>query len=293
MPAVASRSIAAQDRLGVGQPDIGHAVGREDDPVDAVLGERLAGQLVAEAQTGLQVRGATGLELLDDAEDLIGIGRRGRPEQDAAVVAEGDDGDRVAPIESVDQQAQGILDEFESTLPFHGPRGVDDERERRRLAGAVAHVARLQTDAQQDFVGRAERCGAAVGQDRERVVVRAPVALGKGVDPFLDAHARRIGPIAIIDIALRDRVARRVDVEGERRDLVLVRIDVRVDAWILVGHAAVGCRGRLRPRCGGGLVMTGCGWMPPGPGRWPRSKWLHRNRRPRWPARPRTGVTCA
>ena len=40
-------------------------------------------------------------------------------------------------------------------------------------AGAVAHVACLQADAQQDLVAVGERGRAAVGEDRERVVVAA------------------------------------------------------------------------------------------------------------------------
>jgi hypothetical protein len=50
------------------------------------------------------------------------------------------------------------------------------------------------------------------------------IALVEGVDPFLDADARRVGQVAIGDEPLGDRVARGVDVHRERRDLVLVRV---------------------------------------------------------------------
>ena len=78
MPAAASSRIAREDRVGVGQADVGDAVGGEHDPVDAVLGERLAGQVVAEPQARLEVRRAARLERVDGAEDLVVVGRRGR-----------------------------------------------------------------------------------------------------------------------------------------------------------------------------------------------------------------------
>ena len=57
----------AQDRFRVRQPDIRDAVRGEDDPIDAVLRERAAGEVVAEPQAGLEVRGAAGLQLVDHA----------------------------------------------------------------------------------------------------------------------------------------------------------------------------------------------------------------------------------
>ena len=67
-----------EDRFGVGQADVGDAVGGEHDPVDAVLGQGLAGEVVAEPQAGLEVRGAARPKLLDDPEDLVASGRPGR-----------------------------------------------------------------------------------------------------------------------------------------------------------------------------------------------------------------------
>ena len=158
-------------------------------------------------------------------------------------------------------------------------------------AGAVAHVACLQADAQQDLVRLGERGRAAVGEDRERVVVGAAVALVEGVDPLLDADAGRIGPIAVVDVALGDRVARGVDVEREGRDLVLVGIDVRVDAGVLVGDAAVRRRLRapatVRPSAGDARVRSDA-WAAP----LARRAGSAASRPPRWraTARDRSGV---
>ena len=70
----------------------------------------------------------------------------------------------------------------------------------------------------------------------------ASIALVEGVDPLLDPDARRIGSVAVVDVSLGDRVRGRVDVEGEGRDAVLVGIDERVDARVLVGHPRIGGR---------------------------------------------------
>ena len=85
----------AEDGVGVGQPDVGDAIRGEDDPIDpAVAEERLARQRIAEREAGLQVRRATGLELIDGPQDRGLVGRPGRRQDDARRVAEGDDRDR-------------------------------------------------------------------------------------------------------------------------------------------------------------------------------------------------------
>ena len=106
-------------------------------------------------------------------EDEARIGRPGRLEQDAGVVAEGDDGDAVVPAEAIDEQAQRLLDELEPAFAFHGAGRVDDEGEGRILAGPVADLAGLEPDAKEDLVRRGERGRATVGDDREGLVLRA------------------------------------------------------------------------------------------------------------------------
>ena len=96
---------------------------------------------------------------------------------------------------------------------------------------------------------------AAVDGDREGVVVGRAVALVEGVDPLLDPDAGGIRAVAVVDVALGDRVRGGVDVEGEGRDAVLVGVDERVDARVLVGDAVVG-RGRGRRR--GAVVGRWC-----------------------------------
>ena len=87
---------AAQDPVGVGEPDVGDAVRGEDDAVDAVLGQRPAGLLVAEPEAGLEVRRAARLELVDGAEDRAAVVRAvWTRSTSAGVVAEGDDRDAV------------------------------------------------------------------------------------------------------------------------------------------------------------------------------------------------------
>ena len=78
-------------------------------------------------------------------------------------------------------------------------------------------LARLEPDPQEHLVLGEERARAAVDVDRERVVFRRGVALVEVVDEFLDPDARRIGQVAVADVAPGDGVGGGVDVEAERR----------------------------------------------------------------------------
>ena len=112
-------------------------------------------------------------------------------------------------------------------------------------------VARLEADADEDLV-RSSVNG--VGPPSTEIAnASSPggaVALVEGVDPFLDPHAGRIRAVAVLDVALGDRVRRGVDVERERGDAVLARVHEGVDARVLVGHPVVGGRPRVRRRRG-------------------------------------------
>ena len=91
--------------------------------------QRLARQLVAEREAGLEVGRATRLELVDGGHDPVVVGRAGRWEHDARVIAERHDRDRIAPAEAADQLSQRVLDQLEPVLARHRAGGVDDERE--------------------------------------------------------------------------------------------------------------------------------------------------------------------
>ena len=160
MPGVGVAPDLRARSVGVGQADVGDAVRGQDDPVDAVLGERLAGELVAEAQAGLEVRRSAGVQPVDDASRIsVGVARTGRLKDHARVAAERHDGDRVVAAELVDQDPQRVLHELEPTPLLHRPRGVDDERQRGVGTRPIAHVTRGDADAQQDLVASVNGVG--------------------------------------------------------------------------------------------------------------------------------------
>ena len=99
----------------------------------------------------------------------------------------------------------------------------------------------------------------AVDVDAERGVVRRRIVLVERVDPLLRPDARRVGRVAVGDVALGDRVRGGVDVHRERRDPVLGRVGDRVGARILVGDPAVGARGRGGRRVRGLVMCRGRG----------------------------------
>ena len=240
---------------GVRRADVRDAVRGEDDPVDALVAELLTGHLVAQAQPGLGVRRALRLEGVDRVEDRAGVAGGGGFEEDPRLRPVDDDADRVVASQALHEETEGLLDEPEAVLAGHRARDVDDERERRIGTRPIGDLARLEPDPEQHLVLGQERAGAAVDVDRERVVLGRGVALVEVVDEFLDPDTRRVGQVAVADVAPGDGVGGRVDVEGERRFPVLVGVDERVDPRILVGDAVVWRGRRLFRRRQRGLVV--------------------------------------
>ena len=140
----------------------------------------------------------------------------------------------------------------------------------RVVARPIADVACLEADADKELVAFGEGRRAAVRDDGEGLVLGCGVALVERVDPFLDPHARRIGQVAVVDVALSDRVGGRVDVECEGRDLVLVWVDEGVRAGILVRDVGVRCRADGLSWSEARRVMLWIGWTGLGIRRCPR-----------------------
>ena len=260
IPICASRRDLGEDRLGVRVPDVRHAVGRDDHPVDPALGERLAGEPVAEPEPGLRVGGVLRLEFGDGAPDRGPVACPGRGEDDARFGREGDDRDPVGLAELVDEEAQRILDQLEPVIAGHRTRRVDDEGERCRRALAARDVAGLDPDPEEDLAAVPltgdEVGGPAVGEDPEDTLLGARVGHVEGVDPLLDANTLRGGEAPALDPCLRERVGGGVDVEGEGRQGVLAGVDVRVDPGSLE-EGRVGARLGALGGAGGRVRLAG------------------------------------
>ena len=254
----------AEDPGRVGQSDVGDAVRGKDDPVDPAVAEvGLAGKAVAEPETRLEVGRAAGLERVDGGQDGLLVGRARRWQDDAGVVTERDDRDRVALAEAVDQLPQRILDQLEAVAGAHRARGVDHEGQRGVRAGLLGRLARLDPDPEQDVALVGERGRGAIDRDREGRVLGSRIALVEGVDPLLDADAGRVRDVAVGDVPLGDRVRRGVDVHREGGQVVLAGIDRRVLARVDVGDAAIGRRLRLRRRSRPAVVLLVGAWTVP------------------------------
>ena len=74
----------------------------------------------------------------------------------------------------------------------------------------------------------------------ECLLLRGFVAVVEVVDELLDPHRLGFGQIAIHDEASSDSVGGRVNVHGEGREAVVLRIDERVDPIVLEEDQIIG-----------------------------------------------------
>src|SRR5690606_33281687 len=159
-------------------------------------------------------------------------GRR-RLEDDVRLAIERHDADGVAFAKLGDEKPKPILDELETILLAHGARRVDDEDERRGLSLRLLDVARAPGD-------REEPVGRLVREDaRPEIRLDAEIASFLGwreavvetVDELLRADRLRRGKNATLEeIRAGERVARRVDIEPERRLRITLGLDEGVVA---------------------------------------------------------------
>ena len=78
---------ASGELIRVDGADVGNPVTGENETIDAAFDKGSLGQRVGGFESGLQVRAATGSEIVDCGKNLTLIGRCGRPEQDRRVIA--------------------------------------------------------------------------------------------------------------------------------------------------------------------------------------------------------------
>jgi hypothetical protein len=186
---------ALDELLVAGQADVEVAVGREDDAVDAVLHEVLAGLRVGEGDAGAAVGRAAGLEALQRVADRLLLVAGGRREHEAGRAGVHDDRDAVLGVHVVDQAHEAVLEQRQLVLLGHRARHVDQEHEVARLADAERQHLALQADLH-ELVAVRPRARRDLGADRERPVVgRLRVVVVEVIDQLLDAHGRGGGSV--------------------------------------------------------------------------------------------------
>ncbi len=240
--------------VGIGQTPVGDAVRQQDDPVDALGVVGPVGLFVAEAEPGLDVGAALGLETPDGSHDVVLVAGLGGFEHQAGVVAEGDDRDRVVVVELVDQFDERALDQLETVIGVHRTRHVDHERQRCPGPVVVVDTQTLHPDPDDDVVvveGR--RC--AVDGETERIVGLV-VAVVEGVHVLLGAHRLGRRALAVAQPLAGHAERSGVDIECEGRQGIVVGVDERPDA--VVGEVAVDLAART------GRLDVGIGEAPIG-----------------------------
>ena len=174
-----------------GDADVEVAVGGEDDAVDAVLDEVLAGEIVGQLDTGGAVGRAAGVELLDGSVDGGLLVPRCRLQSEAAVPRVGDDRDAVLWTQGVDQHLHRGLDQRQAVGRHHRSGDIEQEREVARRCIALLDRLRAQPD-QRELVLRIPRaCGNFRGDRHRRVALRGGIVVLEVVDQLLNANRIR------------------------------------------------------------------------------------------------------
>ena len=158
-----------------------------------------------------------GGERIDGAANLLLLRSLGRPERDATVAGVGHDADRVLSGESVDEQAERFLDQWQPVRFIHGTGGVDEEHQVSRRHLFRIDLAGLHADAN-EVVGAVPRARAEFEVEGDGVVaLRLGVGVGEVVDELGEEHGVLDGQLMLVEEEAADVGVRRgVDVGGER-----------------------------------------------------------------------------
>ena len=172
----------------VGNADVEVAVGGEDDAVDALGDEVLAGLRVGEGDAGPAVGRPAGLEVVDRTEDRLLVGAGGRRQHQARGAGVGDHRDPVAGVHVLDQQAQASAQQRQLVGRTHRARDIDQEHEVARPDLGDRYDLALHADLH-ELVRGVPWTRPDLGVDREGAAVgRLLVVVVEVVDQLLGAH---------------------------------------------------------------------------------------------------------
>ena len=269
-PDVAPLADLLEDVVGAGGANVGNPVRQQQHQHGAAPVGLAQGHVVAPRQTTFGVGGA-GRE--DPGPDLVhdpaGVARHsGRVKDRRSPVVVGHDTHTGASRQAGQQQLDGLVDQRH---PLHGPVGrsgglahrpgaVQHQHHAVRYHQVRQHLGRLHAHPQHHPVGVAERGGRGLHGDVELVDQRLVPAV-EVVDELLDPHSFDGRESVAFEVVAGHDVGRGVHVESERGQVVLIRVDERVDAVVL---ERVGPALRAGPAPLGGTLAVGLGRLLPG-----------------------------
>ncbi len=231
-----------------GHADVEVTIGGQDHPVDAAFDEMLGRDVVSLLDAAGTVGRAAGLQAIDGVQDCAPVAAgRGRQGQ-AGLAGVGDDRHAVARPQLLDQHGQRLLDQVQLVRVHHRARDVDQEDQVAVGPRRALDLAALDADSHQPVLRPPGRLGHR-DVDREGVFAagrRRGVVVVEVVDHLLDPHrVRRRQRAELLDEAAHVGVGRRVDVDREGRQRLLVHTDEGVVDGRRVGF---GVGGRLGGR---------------------------------------------
>ena len=190
---------------------------------------RSAASWYASRSPVLGVGGPARLQPVDGADDRALLAAVRGFQQHLPDRTVDDDSDLIRGPQLVHQQPERPLHQPQPVLPRHRAGHVYGEHQRGVLAVVAGDLLTLQPDAQQPVLLPAERRGRAVHVYGERSLLGRRVALVEEVHELLDAHRVRVRHVAVLHEPPRHGVRGGVHVYRERRQVVVLGVDERVD----------------------------------------------------------------
>ena len=237
--------------------DVEVAVRHENDAVVRLLVEVLLRFCIGALDAVAARRAAARVQFVDDGPDRLLLAPRDGRQSHRRAVRVGDDRDMVLVPQLLDQHLKPLFGHFESVVPLHRPRNVDEEREVARREILLLHGLRLHAEPQQPVL-RVPRTRGELAVDRNWLVaLRLRIIILEIVDELLDPHrGLRRQALLVVDRAPHQRIARRVHVQSECRkrlalrthELILRKLGVSFGRRLRTAYdSRIAVHGRRRP----------------------------------------------
>ncbi len=212
----------------VGDADVEIAVGGENHAVDSLGDEVVDGQLVRELNARAAVGGAAGFQTVDRFENRLLAVAAGRRQHETRVARVDHDRHAVAVAQLAGKQLERFTNQRQLVLLLHRAGDVDEKHQVARGPLLAMHFASLQSHAHQHVVAVPRATGRFRGDAKRIVAGRLRIVVGEVVDELLKPHGIRRRQLAACQIPTHVGIARRVDVDGERRERSVGRAEERI-----------------------------------------------------------------